>query len=123
METAAAFAASGGPAVSGMAPPAIAAASAGTVAAQFADSALANPPPVYPRQARRLGQEGQVLLRVEVSADGRARAVHVSVSSGHPLLDTAARDAVARWRFHPAQQGGVAVEGTVDVPVLFRLNG
>jgi outer membrane biosynthesis protein TonB len=28
---------------------------------------------------------------------------------------------VRRWRFVPAQRGGAAVAGQVDVPILFRL--
>ena len=104
--------------------PDIAAASAATPSVpRFDGDGLTNPLPPYPRQARRLGQQGTVLLRVRVAADGRALAVEVLVSSGHEILDDAARDTVARWRFHPARQGSSEVEGTVEVPVVFRLTG
>lgn len=85
------------------------------------DAGARNPPPVYPRRARRLGQEGTVLLRVRVSASGRPIAVEVADSSGHPLLDEAARVAVAAWVFQPARRGTTGVEGLVEVPVVFRL--
>ncbi|NKN31663.1 energy transducer TonB [Marichromatium bheemlicum] len=80
-----------------------------------------NPPPRYPRLARRRGLEGQVLIRVAVGADGRVGATTVIESSGHRLLDDAALRAVARWRFAPAWQAGRAVAAQLTVPVIFRL--
>ena len=67
--------------------------------------------------------EGRVLLDVRVSAEGLALFVKVKESSGHDVLDEAAVNAVAHWRFAPARRGGEAVEGTASVPVQFRLNG
>jgi protein TonB len=84
-------------------------------------ASLGNPPPRYPSTARRRGLEGRVVLRVHVDADGTANRVEVMESSGHALLDRAARRAVLRWRFVPARLAGVPVTGTVDVPVTFRL--
>ncbi|MBF0284184.1 MAG: energy transducer TonB, partial [Magnetococcales bacterium] len=82
---------------------------------------LRNPKPHYPNFARRMGREGVVVLRVEVNAEGAATAVAIARSSGYPELDEAAREAVERWRFVPAQRGGKAVAETVEVPVRFRL--
>jgi protein TonB len=87
----------------------------------YGHAALGNPPPRYPAPARRRGLEGSVLLRVHVEADGTADKVEVLESSGHALLDRAARRAVSRWRFTPAKLAGMPVSGTVDVPVAFRL--
>lgn len=83
--------------------------------------AAGNRPPGYPFAARRRGLEGRVLLRVEVSRAGAAERVTITRSSGHGLLDDAARRAVAGWRFLPATVAGAAVSGAVDVPVSFRL--
>lgn len=83
--------------------------------------AAGNRPPGYPFAARRRGLEGRVLLRVEVSRAGAAERVTITRSSGHGLLDAAARRAVAGWRFLPATVAGAAVSGAVDVPVSFRL--
>lgn len=83
---------------------------------------LHNPAPDYPSLSRRFGEEGKVVLRVEVSADGLARQVEVARSSGSPRLDAAALDAVRRWRFQPARQGAQALAGWVQVPINFRLN-
>lgn len=77
--------------------------------------------PEYPAQARRRGWEGRVLLVVRVRADGVAESVRVAQSSGHDILDRAARDAVRRWRFEPARRAGISVAASLEVPVTFRL--
>jgi len=82
---------------------------------------LRNPRPPYPEIARARGWEGEVLLKVRVAASGRAEAMAIKRSSGRHLLDDAAVEAVKGWTFVPAMQGGVAVAGWVDVPLLFRL--
>lgn len=92
-----------------------------TTAPAFSDGALGNKAPDYPYRARRLGQEGQVVLLVAVSAHGRVQAIDISLSSGHRLLDEAALDAVAEWRFHPAHINGFPVTGSVMVPIHFDL--
>ena len=84
-------------------------------------AAAGNAKPDYPSEARRRGQQGRVLLHVDVSAAGAPISVTVSSSSGHELLDQAALRAVSAWRFTPATRGGSPVAGTVDVPVQFRL--
>jgi protein TonB len=81
----------------------------------------ANPWPRYPAAARRRGIEGEVLVRVAVALDGRAERVEVVRSSGSALLDTAAVEALQRWRFEPARAGGQPVAATVEIPVTFRL--
>lgn len=87
----------------------------------FAVGSGANPLPDYPYRARRLGQQGRVVLKVAVGADGTPVAVTVEHSSGHDSLDDAALESVRRWHFTPASVGGIAVPGTVEVPITFRL--
>ncbi|OGS91253.1 MAG: hypothetical protein A2Z95_02000 [Gallionellales bacterium GWA2_60_18] len=84
---------------------------------------LANPKPSYPALSRRLGEEGKVMLRVQVAASGLPLAVEVQAGSGSERLDRAALDAVRRWRFVPARRGSAAVAATVLVPIVFSLNG
>jgi protein TonB len=83
---------------------------------------IRNTPPVYPETARRAGWEGRVTVRVEVSADGLPMSVALQKSSGYGVLDQAALRAVKGWRFQPRTMGGVAMAGTVDVPVNFTLS-
>ena len=82
---------------------------------------LSNPAPVYPSESLRHGEQGTVLLRVHVSADGRALSVEIEKSSGFPRLDVSAMEAVQTWKFVPAKRGGEPIESWVDVPVIFSL--
>jgi protein TonB len=83
---------------------------------------IRNTPPIYPETARRAGWEGRVTVRVEVSADGLPMSVALEKSSGYGVLDQAALRAVKTWRFQPRTMAGVAMAGTVDVPVNFTLS-
>jgi len=104
------------------APAAPAAAAAETVsAARFDADYLKNPAPVYPPLARRMGEEGRVVLRVQVTAQGTADSVELMTSSGSDRLDQAALKAVRNWRFVPAKRGGEAVASAVLVPITFKL--
>jgi len=82
---------------------------------------LRNPPPVYPTLARERGEEGTVLLEVEVLASGRCGTVAVLESSGHALLDEAAVYAVRQWVFKPARRWHQPVPFWVEIPITFRL--
>jgi protein TonB len=92
------------------------------IAARYDAAYLHNPRPAYPPISRRLGEEGRVLLRVRVGADGQPVAVDVEKSSNFERLDEAARRAVGSWRFVPARRGDEPVEGSVSVPLVFRLD-
>ncbi len=83
---------------------------------------LKNPPPRYPEKARRLGQEGVVMLSVKVNAEGEPESVEIKQGSGFPLLDEAAVKAVQHWVFRPASVGSVPVPSQVDIPVRFDLH-
>jgi protein TonB len=78
-------------------------------------------PPRYPEAARRRGEQGRVVLRVDVSADGAPIDVTVTEGSGFPSLDAAALGAVRQWRFVPAMRGGTPVAAVAQVPIRFRL--
>jgi len=84
---------------------------------------LNNPAPNYPSISRRLGEEGLVLLNVQVTADGAADSVELQTGSGSSRLDQAALEAVKKWRFTPAKRGDQAVSASVVVPVRFSLEG
>lgn len=80
------------------------------------------PPPVYPPSARRVHQEGVVVLRVALSARGRVEEVAVIESSGHARLDQAAQTAVRRWRCEPARLEGVPVPAEAVQRIRFSLH-
>jgi TonB family protein len=58
--------------------------------------------PVYPEIARRMNISGVVKLVVVVAPNGSVKST--KVLGGHPLLVTAAEDAIKRWKFEPAAQ-------------------
>lgn len=78
--------------------------------------------PEYPAAALRAGEEGSVLLRVDVGADGTPTDVQVVERSGSRELDRAAQRAVRGWTFQPAMRDGKAVASSVQVPVEFRVD-
>ena len=86
------------------------------------DTTIHNREPVYPRAAARLGQQGAVTLLVHVAPDGSAEQVEIPQTSGYPMLDEAARDAVASWHFRPAIRNGSGVESQFPVRIQFRLD-
>jgi len=77
------------------------------------DASLIDSSVRYPRTA----EKGRVTLKVLVTRDGRAAAVDMEKSSDHSNLDQHAMQAVKRWRFTPARQGGEPVEQWITVNV------
>ena len=82
---------------------------------------LRNPAPVYPDASRRGGDQGTVVLEVEVLASGRCGTIRVLDSSGHQELDQAALAAVRTWMFRPARRWQTPVAFWVEIPIRFRL--
>jgi protein TonB len=78
------------------------------------------PEPVYPPLAKQARVSGTVRLSAIISTDGRI--AQLRAMSGHPLLVTAAMDAVKRWAYSPTLLNGVPVEVITEVTVTFTLN-
>ena len=70
----------------------------------------------YPALARQMLLEGEVHVRMTIGPGGHVSEARVERSSGHRVLDNAAREGVAAWNFDPRFAGRVLV-----VPVRFRL--
>jgi protein TonB len=82
---------------------------------------LTNPKPAYPRQSRRLNEQGQVVIRVFVAVDGSPQQGEIKTSSGFDRLDQEALRTVMRWRFVPGQRFGTPEAMWFNVPVNFVL--
>lgn len=80
-----------------------------------------NRPPAYPLLARLRGWEGVVLLDVDVAASGQPLRVEIARSSGFPMLDAAAKTAVAKWTLRPAKRAGQEATSRLRLPIRFRL--
>jgi protein TonB len=82
---------------------------------------LNNPKPAYPRLSRRLNEQGQVMVRVFVAADGSPQQGEIKTSSGFDRLDQEAIRTVMRWRFVPGQRFGTPEAMWFNVHVNFVL--
>jgi TonB family protein len=75
--------------------------------------------PNYPVLARQQQLEGRVRLEVDIDAEGKV--VNVRLLTGHPLLASAADEAVRHWRYAPAVMDGKPVSVVTTVDFEFRL--
>jgi protein TonB len=75
----------------------------------------------YPMAARRLGQEGVVLIEARIAEDGRLEGARIKTGSGYPLLDDNA--------LRLLETAAEAVRGQLrpdrptrlDIPIAYRL--
>jgi TonB family protein len=90
---------------------------------------LAGPVPVkkvdpkYPPEFRSLHVEGEVVLYAIIRKDGSVDSIQL-VHSVDPRLDANAMEALAQWKFRPAEKRGepVDLEAVVHIPFRSRRN-
>jgi TonB family protein len=75
--------------------------------------------PVYPSTALSARVQGNVVVQLQVGADGEVREARIVRSI--PLLDEAALEAVRQWKFRPTFVGGVPTPVVFQVSVGFVL--
>jgi protein TonB len=80
---------------------------------------LHNPKPEYPALSKRRGEQGRVVLRVLIGADGVAQRAEVHQTSGFERLDQAGLNTVLRWRYVPGKRGGQPEAMWFQVPINF----
>lgn len=78
--------------------------------------------PKYPAADLGARHEGTVDLRFLVGADGKVKEDSIEKSSGHAGLDEAARSALVKCSFKPAQAGGKPVQAWTKVSYVWQLN-
>ena len=83
---------------------------------------LNNPKPPYPALSRRLGEQGKVVIRVLIGADGKAQQAQVHSSSGFDRLDQAGLQTVLKWQFEPGKRGGMPEAMWFNVPLIFKMD-
>ena len=79
-----------------------------------------SPHPVYPPVAKQQRIQGTVVLEATIDENGAVREPHVVRSAGS-LLDTAAIQAVRKWRYLPTTFNGVPVAVNTTISVIFSL--
>jgi periplasmic protein TonB len=82
---------------------------------------LGHQKPVYPREAQLRGQEGEVVIALEISAEGRVVNAKLHKTSSHQILDDSALLFAESLEFVPASQGGTPAPTNVLLPVRYRL--
>src|SRR5205085_9633523 len=75
--------------------------------------------PIYPPLAMQARIQGVVRFNVLVGQDGHI--INVTLVSGHPLLVSAAQDALKQWVYRPTLLNGDPVEVVTMVDVNFLL--
>ncbi len=80
--------------------------------------------PVYPADARKAGVGGRVVIQVVVGKDGGVTATEVLTGiPDYPSLAANAEDAARQWEFKPPQRDGKPAEVTVQIPMVFKIEG
>ena len=77
--------------------------------------------PSFPMASRRNQEEGTLLMRIQISADGTAGKVEVVRSSGHTRLDESAKSWIATCKFKPQTLDGKPVAGYANQTYTFTL--
>ena len=79
--------------------------------------------PGYPLELIRANVHGMVTLYAVIHADGKVGNIRV-LNSPDERLDSYAAEALARWKFLPAERAGkpVALEAVVEIPFRVRRN-
>lgn len=75
--------------------------------------------PEYPPLAKQARIQGTVRFRATIGVDGHVR--NLQLISGHPLLVSAAREAVKQWIYRPVFLNGAPVEVITAIDVNFVL--
>ena len=76
--------------------------------------------PEYPEAARRLKLQGLVILQLVVRRDGTVESVTL-LRASHPILNHAAVEAAARWRFRPGVINNRPVAAYYILTLKFQL--
>lgn len=77
-------------------------------------------PPQYPFEMRRAGITGEVLVEFIVDSNGEVRNPF-AVRSTQREFETAAVQAISKWKFRPGRKGGRAVNTRMQQPISFSL--
>ena len=81
---------------------------------------LNNPKPAYPPLSKRMGEQGKVVVRVLIGADGLPpEGRNTQAPAAIERLDQAALATVMKWRYVPGKRAGVAGGHVVQRPDQF----
>ena len=87
-------------------------------AAEQAQKLVVKVEPIMPPLARQAGVTGTVRFNAVIAPDGSIK--RLLIASGHPLLFTAAKEAVGQWVYKPTLLNGKAVEVETQIELEMR---
>lgn len=76
-------------------------------------------PPHYPEEAKQNHITGDVILDFTIDRNGNVTGL--KIISGHPLLASAAVDAVKQWKYKPFLLNGEPVDVETTARIIFRM--
>jgi periplasmic protein TonB len=82
---------------------------------------LNNPKPPYPPMSKRLNEQGNVMVRIYIDADGLPQKAELQRTSGFERLDQAALAVVMKWRYVAGKRGGVTEAMWMGTTIKFIL--
>jgi TonB family protein len=77
--------------------------------------------PVYPKMSLRLGEAGQVVLKIRINQDRLVEEVQIASSSGFQRLDQAAIEAVKKWRVPESYLVNFDKDSWYSIPINFKI--
>ena len=77
--------------------------------------------PQYPRQAARDGISGVVVFELVINPDGTVKSAKPIKSQPRGVFESAAMQAIMKWKFKPKIEDGKAVESRGTQPIEFNL--
>lgn len=78
--------------------------------------------PEYPLKAKRLGFEGEVILKIITNNEGKILEIIVEKSTGYDILDNAAINAVKKWNFKRVILTKEREKFVFKTKIIFKLN-
>lgn len=85
----------------------------------MAGQRLSGPLPRYPKQAKKAGLEGTVVLDAVIGRNGDL--IYLTVRSGPMELRKSALDAVSEWKYRPYLEYGRPVTVETEIDVVYSL--
>jgi len=79
---------------------------------------ISSPQPLLPEIAKARNMSG--IVKLDATIDQRGTVTNVAIVSGNPILASAAKDAVMRWRYQPATLNGQPLEVHATIQVVFE---
>lgn len=77
--------------------------------------------PVYPKDLREAGIEGEAVVEMIVGTNGDVAGLRI-VRATNKEFAAAAALAVVKWKFRPGEIDGIPVNTRMQVPIVFKLN-